>query len=262
VQPKLSSVDPIRTSDATKKMLETKINPSDLQVRVISVRNVQKGGVLIECETQGECQILKNEVNKSLNKNFEAKIPEKRNPDMILIGLQAKAQINDVLEDIVRQNPEISQIIGNNNVSEYMKYRFTKKTANQHRINVVIEVKPQIRTVIKGLGKINIGWERIKVSDFLPVIRCYKCCAFGHISKYCTEEVGVCPVCAEGHSIKVCPNKTSINNSQNKCINCIRSNLKIKDDKYKMQVNHSALDNNCPCFKRIEKIIKSKINYG
>jgi len=43
VQPKLSSENPTRTSDATKKILETKIKPSDLQVRVISVRNVQKG---------------------------------------------------------------------------------------------------------------------------------------------------------------------------------------------------------------------------
>ncbi len=72
----------------------------------------------------------------------------------------------------------------------------------------------------------------------------------------------VCPICAEGHSIKVCPNKMGVNNSQNKCINCIRSNFKVKDDKYKVPVNHSVLDNNCPCFKRIEKIIQSKINYG
>ncbi len=105
---------------------------------------------MIECQTPNECQILKNEINKSLNKNFEAKIPDKKDPNMILIGLQAQAQINDVLEDIVRQNPEISQVIGNNDVNEYIKFRFTKKTTNQHRVNVVIEVKPQLRTVIKG----------------------------------------------------------------------------------------------------------------
>lgn len=69
---------------------------------------------------------------------------------------------------------------------------------------------------------------RHEVSCYVPPVKqCLQCMKFGHIAKYCKNEV-VCSICTDKHSFKMC--KEDPKNA--KCVNC--------------GGNHVSISNTCP----------------
>lgn len=75
----------------------------------------------------------------------------------------------------------------------------------------------------------------LRVEPYIrPVIQCFKCLNFGHMSKFC-KKMTVCSICGQSHSYKECEN---IDNPF--CVNC--------------KGNHVALSKSCPIkMKKIEE---------
>lgn len=120
----------------------------------------------------------------------------------------------------------------------------TKKTT------IIAEVNDEMREKLLELGKVKIGWKICKVQDYIGILRRYKCCGYHHFAKNCNKKE-TCGNSAGQHATKECRSQ------EKKCVNC---EDKIKNFKIKnLKSNHSAYDNNCPCYKREIEKQKSKI---
>lgn len=62
-------------------------------------------------------------------------------------------------------------------------------------------------------GKINIGWRKCLVFNYISVKRCFKCWGYYHIAKNCTRQEA-CFKCAGNHKANECTM------AKLSCVNC------------------------------------------
>jgi len=97
---------------------------------------------------------------------------------------------------------------------------------------------------------IYVNYSACRVSDYVKVLQCYKCLAFGHFAKHC-RFTAICGHCAGGHELRECASR----NADFVCGNCKRwTSFDVQ--------SHSALNiTNCPIlWKRMADRVKH-INY-
>ena len=79
------------------------------------------------------------------------------------------------------------------------------------------------------------------------VIRCYRCQAYGHISRLCRSKKVRCGnCCEEGHESKDCENNTD--QSKPKCLHC--------------KLDHRTGSNQCEHYRNVEDKIRTSYKYG
>ncbi|GIX87692.1 hypothetical protein CDAR_616951 [Caerostris darwini] len=103
------------------------------------------------------------------------------------------------------------------------------------------------------IKKINLGWERVPVREYIRPLQCYKCGKFGHQAKNCSEDKEVCTKCG-GHD-----HRWNNCKMQPKCINCHHNNVKNKST---LDTSHSCTEKSCPSYLREIKFITNKTDYG
>lgn len=80
-------------------------------------------------------------------------------------------------------------------------------------------------------GHLYVNWKAFRVKEFVIVMRCHKCLAYGHMMKECSEKERLCQKCGQsGHIMKECKRESA-------CRNC-----KIRGDR----CDHSVLSEECP----------------
>lgn len=129
-------------------------------------------------------------------------------------------------------------------------YIFPARTGRR-TTSCVIEVPPGIRSFLLKEGLVFINYSVCRISDYIRVLQCFKCLAFGHFAAKC-RFAPLCGHCAGGHETKACPR----DDADSVCGNCKRwTSLEAQ--------RHSALDSRyCPILrKRKDERIKI-INYG
>ena len=73
--------------------------------------------------------------------------------------------------------------------------------------NVIIEVSNKMRDILVREGRVYVKWRACKVREFVNVLRCHKCFAFGHMMRECSVEGRLCERCGEnGHLKEKCKN--------------------------------------------------------
>lgn len=87
-------------------------------------------------------------------------------------------------------------------------------------------------------GGIPLGYNRCRLRPHTSVQRCRKCQRYGHIAKYCYNEMA-CDNCGELHHSETCNNPTS-------CLNCKRANHLFNAN---YRTNHKASASNCQTYK-------------
>ena len=112
--------------------------------------------------------------------------------------------------------------------------RTSRKGANVG--NVVIELFQGMRDVLLREGRVYVKWCACKVKEFINVLRCHKCFAFGHMMRECNVENRLCEKCGDaGHLKDKCKNASV-------CRNCRLSGKKS---------DHSVLSVECPEYVRM-----------
>jgi len=242
------------TSSETRKQLKSKINPINIKVGINRVQNISKGGLLIECETKEEIDRLSQELKTNLAVNMDIKIPEKKKPKVIIYNLSNDDQKEEIEEAI---HNYLATTTGMTTQDE-VRFKFFTKAKSANLRNAVIEVSPNARKTLLSSGKVNIGWSRCIVADFISVTRCFKCLGFGHIAKYCSQTQQKCSNCAGDHKHSDCDSS----DNHKTCLNCVLLNSRTRNSKLYVDTKHSAMDNNCHCFKYQKSQTISKIDYG
>lgn len=169
-------------STVTKKLVKEKVDIKNLPVGITKVKKRNKGSIILGCESEREIKKLKEIVQEKLGKDFDITEPRKRKPKLKIINISDEIMKMDdvnIIETIERQN-EIE-------VKERGYYiRIAKKIIKERRENkvksggrggeeglLIIEVDKRTQELISR-GKINIGWRKCRIFDYVNVKRCLK----------------------------------------------------------------------------------------
>lgn len=233
--------DNTTSSAETRKELKSKVNPTDLQVGISRVQNISKGGLLIECDTREEVNKLSKELTNIFSNKMEIKIPEKKKPKLIIYNISNGIEAEEIERGLIKQYTAITGTTTKGKIN----FRFFTKSKNPNLRNAVIEVTPLARKTLLNFGKVYIGWSRCTINDFISITRCFNCLGFGHIAKYCTQTQLKCSNCAGDHKHSDC----NSSDTHKTCLNCIQLNLRTRNFKLHVDTKHSAINNNCHCYK-------------
>lgn len=164
-------------------------------------------------------------------------------PRMIIRGVDAIYENDrERVSELLAQNPEIGTLIKDENS---VKIIAVKKGRNLGRESWIVEAPISVFRKIVTDGWVVMNLTRVRVDEDEDVVRCYKCCRFGHVAKFCQQEVS-CYRCGGKHEGKECQSKR-VN-----CVNCERVRLEKRE--------HEANDWRCPVYiRQVERERSKKI---
>lgn len=224
------------------------IDPSKLALGIENVKNIKKGGILINCANANSKGVIKNIVQEKMGDKYEVKEGTVKNPKFIIVGVEDEyIELNEeeILEVLVEQNglsfPKVEA-------------KVTKKYKHKNRKNlgnIVVEVNSKHFNAIMQMGKINIGWRQCKIFEFYDITRCFNCAGYYHKANKCTKSKA-CYKCGKDHKTNEC--------SENKlcCVNC---KLSVEKLKIHLDIEHAANDIECPYYKKLLEKERYRIDY-
>ncbi|GBL97999.1 hypothetical protein AVEN_126892-1 [Araneus ventricosus] len=146
----------------------------------MSLRKVNKGGVLIECGTEEEINKLKEEVatNPNLKDQVEFRSLVKVKPKIIIYGVEDDLNTEVGLNTLREQNEELKE-------SE-LKHKYLMKT--NRGTHWIISLDPDLFHKVIKIGKIYVGWFRLRVREYLFPKQCFNYYRYGYIGKNCQNK--------------------------------------------------------------------------
>lgn len=241
--------DKEKSSEETKKIIQTIIKPDELKLHIRGMRKTKSGGVIISTQDKADLEKLKKSEQLKTS-GFKVEDTTKKLPKIILLGIPSNIGDKEVYECIYEQNicekcPQISRDRFISTVK--LSHKSGKKDSNY--CNYILEVPADIRRVLIQQERVYINWTSCPVRDFTMVTRCFKCQQYGHSAKYCREVDSICGHCGcAGHTIKECTKR----DEPAKCATCRRFNKPSE---------HRTGEEQCPARKSAETRYLSLIDY-
>lgn len=226
-----------------KEDLRNMVDPSDIGIGVTMGRPTRDGGLILSCENEKSVTSVQSEIQSKLGDNYIVDRPKLLERRIKVVGIN-ECEFNNTEEQIR------AKIVKQNDLetNSTLKIRFKSRVFNG-RFNIVFEVDSIAYNKLINKQKVNIGWNRCWVHNDYGIIRCFKCCRYGHQVKDCKEKK-VCPKCSEEHDCKDCTS------TDLKCNNCDLSNKKYG---LNIATVHVAWDvNKCETYQRMERIQRNK----
>lgn len=223
------------TSDEVKKLLVSSFNPIKEGVQVCGLRKMGAVGFIVETKTQLDAaKVLRSPALAGLD--LAAAPLEKRNPEVILRGVDSSLEANEVVEAVYTLNRDLL----NAPTLEYFNANFIPRYKVGPRdgdsVSWVISLSPSLHAALCKEGRVYVGWSRCPVHNHTRVMRCYRCLGFGHTQRNCSQKEDTCGHCAEkGHRAALCEKKKS--GASPVCANC-------KQDGKRSQ--HDTMSTDCP----------------
>jgi hypothetical protein len=240
----------VRPKDSSKKGKDTRaavqknIDPSKLPIK--ELRNVARGSVVLECKNAESAELVRKGVEEKMGDEYEVSVSSLRNPEVKVIGLFDKPDESEVIERIKIQN----EFLDPGAIIEILKVE--KMRNREDSYNLVLKVDPKSYNLIMSAGRLNVGWNRCRVVENLRILRCFKCCEYGHRVSDCKNEEK-CNKCAGCHNTNDCDCNGF------KCVNCEKAKLTFKLNDIK--TDHPVWSPECQVYSRILERKKKTINY-
>lgn len=216
-----------------RETLKTVMEPTQELIR--TVKEINNGGLIIECGDQQSRQQIERELNEKMGEDFEVeKIKDIRNKGVFkIIGMNENLDEDRIITCIKKQND-----IFNEKEIKIVKI-YENKNTRRESYNIIVETDRETCEKIIEKKRIKIEWSFLRVFECESVMRCYKCLGFRHKAQECTNKKA-CGKCAGSHEMKECTSE-EIN-----CVNCLEL---VKKKKITGETNHYAFSRACPAFR-------------
>lgn len=246
-----SKKEGVGASEVMKTVKET-VKPAVLGLKIDSLRKGVNGAVIVKCRDE-----------KSLKK-FTARTEECKEVSVTnlkplkaiitILGVHEEDCNEGFIEKMLNQNESLNSLVSSKeNCKNHLKVvRYAKMNVNPYLRKVFIMVCAEIRKKMNELEGIHVGYRWAKVVDDTPLLQCYKCLSFGHISKRCKNEER-CLYCAGRHQSNDC--KFKENTDKHRCNNCYKY-LGI------IEANHKAISRKCMFYKKMQINLENKMVGG
>lgn len=234
------------SSKATEGLITRNLNPRDIRAKVKKIRGIGGGGIKISCGSPFDVHLIADAINAAavLKETLVTKIPVPKRPRVILYGIDNALTKEGVKEALVTQNEELEE--------DDFRPLFTIKGRGHNQVHWVMETSPGGFHKLMSARKVFLGWKVLSIKEYLKETRCFNCCGFGHVAKFCSKQK-VCTICSRtDHTKEACVAESP------SCHNCSLANARNKTTN---STSHSVLDRTCPQLKRELEILKTKIQY-
>lgn len=248
-------------SEKTKIVVKENIDIKNMSIGVSKLRKGGKGAIVLGCESEQELKQLKSKVESKLDGKYQVIEPKSVEPKLKILNLddeEINCDEDQIVDMLIRQNCQ------NHHLDEERRGFHSKilkkiirgrqsgnNNSAKRESTLIIEVDSATHEEMLNVGKLNIGWRKCRVINYVNVKRCYKCWGFYHIAKNCTRPI-TCSKCAGEHKDNDCKTK------KGRCVNCM-----YKNKTYNLKINeeHSALSKECPIFKKLLEEEKKKTGW-
>ncbi|XP_055585171.1 uncharacterized protein LOC129738022 [Uranotaenia lowii] len=238
-------IKPVQNQDAcvTRDEIQSNLNPVELEVK--DFRSLPSGDVLVRCASASSALQLSDTVNRILPNRYETEIKAPLKPRIKISGLSEDIDADNIIPLLRQQN----------NIPESAVLKIVRITKSEGKdMFAIIEPDAQTFGQLLRIGRVNLGWNRCRVTEQINVRRCFRCSEFGHIANTCTKP-HCCPKCSENHSLNEC------SSSIQKCGNCMIANTKRTDEETLYDIFHSAWSSDCPAYAQRLRLAKQRIDY-
>lgn len=225
--------------------LTTKFNPLELNIQNVSVRNIASNGVSVQAANKEGLERLKAaiETDESIKEILTPKFPVRFRPQFRVTGVDPSVTRESALQKLKEQNG-----------LEFTEEQITIKTVFLDRFSgtqtITFEADGALFKIIKEKKYIYLGWTRCPVVEYFHVIRCSKCCQYGHTRRFCQADEPVCGRCSTQHEQR-CTN-------EKKCSACSKSNERNGTT---IPTDHSFYDVTCPLYKQQVERRRARTTY-
>jgi len=243
-----STVNKKIAQNELKKIVQDLGSKTIDHVKKFSVKNVtsgRNGKIILELPSQEDAQ---NEVTvfseKSDLTNYTPKHSTKKNPRMIVKNIPRTNEKEHLRESLLNQNLDVSELAVKGEVFKIV----TIIHKGENKTHVVVEVSPKMRKCIKDHRGLKLGFMLHECEDYIYLLRCNKCCLYGHKSIDC-KGVILCPYCSGEHEYMSCTS------SRPSCRPCQSKGL--------TGTGHTSYDiNKCPTARKIKDLMQNRIEYS
>ena len=234
-------------AEVTKTELKSKINPSQLNVSINSMKTAKNEVVviIISCNSEQKCQkLIRNIQEQDTEDKYTVQLPQMKKPRFKLV----MPTTNDMnMEDITNCIKQQNQYIQDD---DYLQLTYIKQIQNNKSI-VFGECSGDLFGRLMASKKVFISWERCPIYEDTRIPRCKKCFGYNHKESDCRNRL-TCAICSLEHRSENCPK------SFKKCCNCSRANEKFN---LNQNAEHEAFSLDCPTYKYFLQRHKASIDY-
>lgn len=238
-------------SQQTFNCFQAKVGTKALMQNKIQIRSKKfttNKRVVVQCANKDSCEALCKVIGN--DEQFNAFIPKKKNPRVMIQGINKEINKEEIFDYLISQNPQFADC-----TEQSFNVKFEKIDRTGCKL-VIAETSPELFARLKNVRKIFIGFTLCSIREHVSIVQCFKCYGFGHIANNCTREE-ICGKCSGNHSGRSCQN------SEIKCPNCVRYNIqRHRRNQSTLDTNHRASDQECPYYQKVYKNSKMYIQYA
>lgn len=222
---------------------------------VITTRNRE---VILKMKTDKELTETREALNAASKNKFMVRTAFKRRERIIILGVHEEADqvlveksIERTLDMLRYRGPVDLEVmrrlsaLGKGDDTEHLEEDIRRelfgniRTVRQYLTksgtrNWIMDVDKVTSEILLEKKRICIDFERYRVVRYVPVVRCFKCQAYGHMSRQCSG-AQVCAKCAGDHDLKNCDSSTI------RCGNCYSKDQAA-------DCSHMTTSRDCPVF--------------
>ncbi|KAK2578236.1 hypothetical protein KPH14_001021 [Odynerus spinipes] len=219
-------------------------------IGVTKVQEIKNGSIIIGCRDEIEREKLRAAAKEELKEKYKVEVPRVGLPKIKIVGVdtdEAEMNDNEILKALCNQN---NLETGGEGHEQKVIYKYINKMNG--KMNIILQVNNKNFEEIILTGRLNLGYRRYKVEEYVSIVQCFNCWGYGHMASRCKKN-GNCRKCGEEHKEKECKETEPI------CINC--TNRMNKYNITDTNIKHVANDRKCPCYLKIINKEKGKIRY-
>ncbi|CAH1107379.1 unnamed protein product [Psylliodes chrysocephalus] len=221
--------------------LKKVIKPKDMEGT--QIRHTRMAIVLTSQTKEKQNEILRRTQHST---TLDIKDGTRQNePTAILTGLRKEMIMDELTDALKMENDDLNETFGDR--LKLLTVVSTRPCRNPYKENVYIRGPTDIIKHLLKSGKVYVDFQTIFINEATQIALYFRCCRYGHVSKYCRETTPTCYRYGDGHDGNTC-NKDIYN-----CINCERLRLTPR--------GHQARDANCPIYNKKMDEARAQTSY-
>ena len=247
IKPKNSS----QSVKQTKSEILHTLKPLPANIEINKVKVVSNGGLLIKCANKQQSDNLISIADDKLSNNYNVKKTTTILPRVRIVGIPEGLNKDEIASYALSQN---SHLFSKDALCKVQKISSTSKSKDTLQAECLVDLD-SYKNLLDN-GHLLIGLNGCSVFDALTILRCFNCNGYNHGSGQCKKEP-VCPLCAQSHNLKACPNQRNDDNTKLCCSNC----LSIRNLQHlEINTSHAAWDyKQCFAYKSAQAKIKQDV---